>query len=219
TFSGDGKVMVDGGSKLNDTAFSAALAKDDKIVLGGFIYNSAGMDFGVARLNWNGTQDGSFSGDGVASTSTLATSNEQIESITMAPNDRILAIGENLGGWSMVAYQGNASPTLTINDVSLNEPDSGTANMTFKVKLSAASTSAITVNYVTTAGTAKAPGDYTTKTGTLTIAAGKTSGSIVVPVVGDKVKEANETFTVNLSQPTNAGLADAAGTGTIVNED
>jgi uncharacterized delta-60 repeat protein len=219
TFSGDGKVMVDGGSKLNDTAFSAALAKDDKVVLGGFIYNSAGMDFGVARLNWNGTQDASFSGDGVASTSTLATSNEQIESITMAPNDRILGIGENLNGWSMAAYQGNASPTLTINDVSLNEPDSATANMTFKVKLSAASTSAITVKYTTTAGTAKAPGDYTTKTGTLTIAAGKTSGTVVVPVVGDTVKEANETFTVNLSQPTNAGIADASGTGTIVNED
>jgi chitinase len=85
--------------------------------------------------------------------------------------------------------------------------------------MTAASTSPVTVKYVTTAGTAKAPADFTTKTGTLTIAAGKTSGTIVVPIVGDTVKEANETFTVTLSQPTNAGLADAAGTGTIVNED
>src|SRR5262249_17384340 len=105
------------------------------------------------------------------------------------------------------------------NDVSIAEPDSGTANLTFKVKLSAASTSAISVTYVTTAGTAKAPADFTSKTGTLTIAAGKTSGTVTVPVVGDTVKEANETFTLNLSQPTNAGIADSSGTSTITNDD
>jgi hypothetical protein len=177
------------------------------------------MDLGAVRLNWNGTPDMSFSGDGVASTSTLATSNEQIESITMGANDRIIGVGENLTGWALVAYKGDAKPALSVKDVSIDEPDSGTAKMTFKVKLSAASTSDISVRYVTTAGTAKAPGDFTTKTGTLTIAAGQTAGKVVVPVVGDTVKEPNETFTVDISLPTNAGIADASGTGTIVNDD
>ena len=41
----------------------------------------------------------------------------------------------------------------------------------------------------------------------------------MVPVKGDTVREPNEAFTVNLSAPTNSGIADAAGTGTIVNDD
>jgi uncharacterized delta-60 repeat protein len=219
TFSGDGKVLVDGGSKLNDTAFSAALAKDDKIVLGGFSYTSTGMDMGVVRLNWNGTQDTSFSADGRTSTSTLNVQNEQIESVTMGIGDRIHGVGENLTGWSLVAYKGDAVPSFSVNDVSINEPDAATANLTFTVKLSAPATSGISVKYATTAGTAKTPADFTAKSGTVTIAAGKTSATVVVPVKGDTARESNEAFTVNLSAPTNSGIADAAGTGTIVNDD
>jgi uncharacterized delta-60 repeat protein len=218
-FSGDGKVLVDGGLRLNDTAFSAALSKDDKVVLAGFSYSSGGMDFGAIRLNWNGTSDLSFSGDGLATTSTLATSNEQIEAVTIAPGDRILGIGENLNGWAMVAYQGDAVPAISINDVSINEPDAATGNLTFTVSLSAPSTNAVTVKYAMTAGTATTPADFTAKTGTLSFAAGKTTATVVVPVKGDTVKEATEAFTVKLSLPTNSGIADASGTGTIVNDD
>ena len=75
------------------------------------------------------------------------------------------------------------------------------------------------MKYATTAGTAKTPADFTAKSGTVTIAAGKTSATVVVPVKGDTVREPNEAFTVNLSAPTNSGIADAAGTGTIVNDD
>ena len=46
-----------------------------------------------------------------------------------------------------------------------------------------------------------------------------TTATVVVLVTGDVVKEANETFAVNLSLPTNSGIADPAGTGTIVNDD
>ena len=219
TFSGDGKALVDGGSKLNDSALSAALAKDQKIVLGGFSYTSTGMDMGAVRLNWNGTQDTSFSADGRATTSTLDAANEQIEAVTIGFGDRIYGVGQNLNGWSMVAYQGNAVPTFSVNDVSINEPDAATGNLTFTVRLSAPATSGITVKYATTAGTAKTPADFTAKAGSLTIPAGRSSATVVVAVKGDTVREPNEAFTVNLSAPTNSGIADAAGTGTIVNDD
>ena len=51
------------------------------------------MDMGAVRLNWNGTQDTSFSADGRATTSTLATANEQIEAVTIGLGDRIYGVG------------------------------------------------------------------------------------------------------------------------------
>src|SRR5262249_21919179 len=90
-------------------------------------------------------------------------------------------------------------PTLSINDVSVPEGDSGTSNATFTVSLSAASTQTVTVNYATAAGTATSGSDFTAVSGTLTFAAGTTTRSIQVPIVGDTRPEANETFTVNLT--------------------
>ena len=63
------------------------------------------------------------------------------------------------------------------------------------------------MSYATSAGTATAGSDYTTTSGTLTIAAGETSGTINVPVTNDTDAESLETFTVTLSNPSNATLA------------
>ena len=46
-----------------------------------------------------------------------------------------------------------------------------------------------------------------------------TTRTITVPVVGDVLDEANETYTVNLSNATNATIADATGVGTITDDD
>ena len=110
-------------------------------------------------------------------------------------------------------------PQLSINDVSLTEGDSGTSNAVFTVKLSTPSTQTIKVNYATANGTAVAGSDYTATSNTLTFAPGQTSQTINVPVIGDTITEANETFTVNLSTPTNATIADAQGVATILNND
>src|SRR5262249_43706264 len=77
----------------------------------------------------------------------------------------------------------------------------------------------VTVNYATANGTAVAPGDYTSTSGTLTFASGVTTQTITVPVVGDTLGEANETFFVNLSGANNATIADNQGVGTITNDD
>ncbi|MGI0491216.1 Calx-beta domain-containing protein [Alkalinema pantanalense CENA528] len=112
-----------------------------------------------------------------------------------------------------------ANPSLSINNVTLTEGNLGTKNAVFTVKLSAASTKAISVNYATANGTATAGSDYTTKTGKLTFNAGELSKTISIAITGDTQVEANETFSVNLSSPTNATLGTSKGTATLTNDD
>jgi ribosomal protein L35AE/L33A len=111
------------------------------------------------------------------------------------------------------------SPSLRIDNASLTEGSSGTANMNFTVTLSAASGQAVTVNYATANGTATQPADYSSRSGTLTIAAGTTTQTISVPVVGDTMDEPNETFVVNLTNASGATIADNQATGTITDND
>ncbi len=110
-------------------------------------------------------------------------------------------------------------PSLSINDVTVTEGNAGTINAVFTVNLSAASGQTVSVNYATANGTATQPADYTTTSGTLTFTPGQTSRTITVPVIGEAVPEANETFFVNLSGATNATLSDNQGLGTINNDD
>jgi hypothetical protein len=113
-----------------------------------------------------------------------------------------------------------AQPTIAIGDATVNpEGNSGTKNADFTVTLSSPAISTVTVSYGTSDGTATAPGDYTAGSGTVTFSAGDTSKTISVAVVGDTVPEPNETFSVDLSLPSGATIADGHGVGTIVDDD
>ena len=110
-------------------------------------------------------------------------------------------------------------PSLTVGDASLTEGDSGSQAMTFQVHLSPAAAQTVQVQYATADGTATAGSDYTAASGTLTFAPGETSKTVTVNILGDTVDEDNETFTLNLSNPSNATIADGQGTGTITDDD
>jgi hypothetical protein len=101
----------------------------------------------------------------------------------------------------------------------VTEGNNGNPSMTFTVTLSSASSQTVTVNYATANGTATAGSDYTTTSGTLSFSPGQTSHTVSVTTLGDFTPEANETFFVNLSNPTNATIADAQGLGTIQDND
>ncbi|NBT14158.1 MAG: hypothetical protein EBS56_11375, partial [Planctomycetia bacterium] len=94
-----------------------------------------------------------------------------------------------------------------------------TTPATFTVSLSAASTQPVTVQYATANGTAVAGSDYAAASGTLTFAPGETQKLVTVLVSRDTTAEASETFSLTLSNPTNATLTKAAATGTIVDDD
>ncbi len=112
-------------------------------------------------------------------------------------------------------------PSLSISSPSVGEGDSGSANLLFKVTLSAASGKPVTVRYAEgSGGTATAGTDYTALTGgTLSFAAGDTEKTITVTVTGDTLDESNETVQVQLSGATNASISTATGTGTITDDD
>ncbi|MDP1748666.1 MAG: Calx-beta domain-containing protein [Reyranella sp.] len=110
-------------------------------------------------------------------------------------------------------------PTLSIDDASIGEGNSGTVQLTFTVKLSQAATGPVTVQYSTADGTATAGADYTARSGTLTFATGETSKTITVPVLGDTAVEANEAFTLALSGASGATIADGSAIGTVTNDD
>jgi uncharacterized repeat protein (TIGR01451 family) len=116
----------------------------------------------------------------------------------------------------------NVTPgvTLSINDISITEGDPpGSTSAVFTVTLSAASVQTITVDYATANGSATAPADYTATGNTLSFAPGVTQQTLSVPVVRDTAVEGNETFLVNLSNPSNATIADNQGVGTIIDDD
>lgn len=99
------------------------------------------------------------------------------------------------------------------------EPDFGTANASFTVSLSRSSSQAVTVQYATSDGSATAPADYTSVSGTLSFNPGQTSTTIPVPVVGETLPEPNEDFFVDLSNPTGATLLDPQGRVDIIDQD
>ena len=110
-------------------------------------------------------------------------------------------------------------PTISINDVSVAEGNTGGKNAFLVVTLSAASYLTVTVNYATADGTATAGSDYVAASGTLTFAPDQTRKEIPVLITPDVVSEPDETFFVNLSSPSNAAIADGQGVGTIADDD
>ncbi len=112
-----------------------------------------------------------------------------------------------------------ALPSLTINNAVVTEGNTGTTNASFTVNLSAAASREVRVNYQTANGSALAGSDYQATQGQLIFSPGQTSKSVVVPVIGDTLAEASETFLVNLSSPINAGIADGQGVGTITDNE
>jgi len=110
---------------------------------------------------------------------------------------------------------------VSIANVSKPEGNNGNTTFTFQVTLSATSSQTVTVSYRAVDGTATtADRDYNGASGTLSFAPGQTTKMINVAVRGDKKRESNEAFYVDLySAGSNASLGQSRGTGTIINDD
>ena len=120
----------------------------------------------------------------------------------------------------------NDGPEIWFSDPSVGDSTAGNVtvgesdgNATFTVTLSEASVEDITVEYATGSGTATDGTDYTGTTGTLTLSAGVTTGTIVVPITTDTTDESDETATLTLSNPNNATIGDATSDLVITDDD
>jgi hypothetical protein len=153
----------------------------------------------------SGVAVGDFNGDGLMDAATAGSG------VSVLIND---------GEWDGSQPPPPPVPSIAIGDVTVTEGNTGSTNATFTVSLSATSSRPVTVRYTTADGTATAVGgDYQASSDTLTFAPGETSKTITVAVIGDRIAEPNEMFSVRLGGPTNAVIADSLGLGTILDEE
>ena len=110
-------------------------------------------------------------------------------------------------------------PTIAINNASVLEGNTGTKAATFTLTLSGPSVEAIAVRAITAAGTATATTDFTSVNQVVVFQPGTVTRTLDVAIVGDTNLEADETFSVNLSEPFGTTIADGQGAGTILDDD
>jgi hypothetical protein len=88
------------------------------------------------------------------------------------------------------------------------------------VRLSAPSTTTVTVTLATSDGSALAGQDYKALTTTVTFTPGTTEAKVSVTIIGDRKAEGTETFTITLSAPSGAVLGTPSTMGiTILDDD
>jgi Calx-beta domain/FG-GAP-like repeat len=115
-------------------------------------------------------------------------------------------------------------PSLSIDDVRKVEGDSENI-ITFTVTLSNVSSDVVTVQFATVDGTAiggtgaTTGVDYILDSGQVDFQPQETSRTITIQIISDILDEANETFSVVLSNPSNATISDDTGLGTIIDDD
>ena len=130
--------------------------------------------------------------------------------------------GNEVAGFSGIRARnlgpGEKAPQISVVDASAHE---GRGNIAFLVRVVPPVNKALTVQYSTTNGSAKAPADYRAQVNeTLSIGRNVAETKIRVPIVDDGIEDSGERFTLTLSNPTNgATLGDATATGTIYNSE
>ena len=226
--------VTEGGSGATpQRTFTVAmsLASSERVIVNYATVEGTGADAATEDTDYTATSGIlTFAADETRKTVTVQVIgdvfDENDETFTVALSDvsgSSASISTTAGTATVTIEDDDASPRLSIADASIGEGNAGTANMDFTVTLSAVSGLRVTVAYATADGTgadaATEDADYTAADGVLTFTAGTTVQTIRVPINGDEIYEGDESFTVVLSNPTNAVLADLRATGMIINDE
>jgi probable HAF family extracellular repeat protein len=140
--------------------------------------------------------------------------------VNLAVASGTAVLGDSQGTGTIV----DDEPRVGITSVTKNEGNSGTTPFVFAVTLSSAPTATVRLNFATANGSAVTPGDYIATSGSLSFAPGETSKTITVGVKGEKLREGQEVFYVNLSNAVGAYIpqswgVNVQGTGVVKNDD
>ncbi|MBV9960492.1 MAG: FG-GAP repeat protein [Acidobacteria bacterium] len=121
TFGNGGKVIIDFFT-ADDIAKEVVIQPDNKMVVGGevrFSHPSVGdSDFGLVRLNSDGSLDTTFDGDGKVTThipSGLGWTNDSLAALALTPDGKIVAAGASVDKFSMARYNPNGSLDTTFD--------------------------------------------------------------------------------------------------------
>jgi large repetitive protein len=185
-----------------NTSDGSATSPSDYQAASGMLQFSGGVKKATITISVNGD--------------TLGESNESFQVVLSNPTGNV-TISDGVGLGSIL--NDDAAATLSIDDSTVGEGDLGTTPARFTVSLSAPTAGSVTVGYTTSNGTAASGSDYEALAGTLTFTPGDTSETVDVNVIGDLVSEPDETFQVDLSNASGASITDAAGLGTIIDDE
>ena len=168
---------------------------------------------------------GAFGTSAVASSeyeysTTITTSTSTSTSTTTTTTPTVTKPGKGCGDKNHL-HERRFECKVVIADGSAREGKAGAvASLILPVTLSGSPLSQVTVDYSTAPGSAIPGVDYLPVSGTLGFPVGTSTKAIAVLVLGDALRESNETFYVNLSNPSaNAYLGYTQGLATIVNDD
>ncbi len=188
-----------------DTADNTATIADNDY----FLLSTTGT---IAASSLSTTVDVTVNGDAnIESTETFYVN-------VTSPSGATIGDGQGVG---TITNDDAATPQISISNVSGPESDAGTNTLTFNISLDIpALAGGVTFDIDTSDGSATAGSDYAANSAdAVTIAAGDSATTFNVTVNGDTTFEADETFTVTLSNVTGATVANGTGTGTIENDD
>lgn len=106
-------------------------------------------------------------------------------------------------------------PRFSIEDITVDEPTSGTITAEVVVNLSPAASGVAGVLYQTKDGSARAGSDYVAKSGSVLFEPGTTRKTIPITIMGDAFTEGLETFTIELTSASGGEIARGVATVTI----
>jgi ELWxxDGT repeat protein len=137
----------------------------------------------------------------------------------LTPGNGTLYFAADDGVHGQQAWWLPATPRLVIRPARVIEGDTGTTDLLLTVSLLFPPAGTVTVDYATADGSAVGGEDYESLSGTLVFPLGEWQGTIAVPVRGDTLLERDETFRLELSNPSGATLATLVAEARIVDDD
>jgi acyl-coenzyme A thioesterase PaaI-like protein len=173
---------------------------------------------GTAALNTDYTRTGTTNTVTFAAGSSTATVTIDPTADTTVESDETVALTLAAGTGYTVGTTTAVTGTITnddffqlsINDITVVEGKDNHAILT--VTVNNPNSQPISFNYTTGPIDATANVDYTSRTGTLTIAANTSTATISIPILN----EPDEAFTVTLSNPVNATINPEGGIGEVI---
>ncbi|MFN7658342.1 MAG: beta strand repeat-containing protein, partial [Dolichospermum sp.] len=164
---------------------------------------------GTATLNTDYTRTGTNNTVTFAANSSTATVIvDPTADTTVEPDETVILTLATRTGYT-VGTPNTATGTinnddfsqLSINDITVVEGKDNNAILT--VTVDNPNSQQISVNYATEPIDATSNVDYTSQTGTLIIPANTSTATISIPILNDNLNEADEAFTITLSNPFN----------------
>ncbi len=205
---------------LNGEVRGLLVQSEDKIVVVGDFSTAGGAPRSrIARLSSDGVADPSFVvGNGF---------NAIANAVTACGEGDVVAVGnftqfDGLNRAHIVHLLGISSATGGEIEFARPRFQAGETDAfaSIEVRRNGFATTAVTVDYATSNGTANA-GDYTAQSGKLSFAPGETRRTFQIPIRADSTVEDDETISLTLSNPTGGGRLGtyANATLTVLNDD